>query len=467
MGCGSCGITQGAVHAGCRSNGNCGTVGCNKLNTYDWFREIELPDSYSPFDIIEVRFKGSRKEFFKNVNHLELYTGDAIVVESDIGHDVGHVSLTGELVRLQLRKAEMTEENQGIKKIYRLATDSDKEKYTDYKAREPHTLERARTIALELRLEMKLSDIEFQADGRKVIFFYTAEERVDFRELIKRYANEFKTRIEMRQISYREEASRLGGIGSCGRELCCSTWLTDYKIVNISSARYQNLSINMLKLSGQCGRLKCRLNYELDTYMDALTEFPGTDKISLNTKIGTATLQKVDILKKMMWFSYQDKSGDWIPMPVARANEIIAMNKRGEIPDTLVDRPQGAELMPKTSYKVDDMLEDSSLTRLEERSRERRREENRSKDRRSDNRNAQPQGKFRNQEGNNRNRNDSGRPGNREQRNFPPQGNNPQRRDQQQNQQRDQRNRQGNKPFQNRDNRPKGPQQPPRDDTNK
>ena len=309
-------------------------------------------------------------------------------MESDLGHDIGHVSLTGELVRLQLRKAELTENSPNIKKIYRVATDSDKEKYTEFKAKEPSTLEKARTIALELKLEMKLSDIEFQADGKKVIFFYTAEERVDFRELIKRYATDFKTRIEMRQISYREEASRLGGIGSCGRELCCSTWLTDYKIVNISAARFQNLSINMLKLSGQCGRLKCCLNYELDTYMESLGQFPGTEKVTVNTKIGTANLQKIDILKKMMWFAYQDKPGDWIPIPADKVTEIIEKNKRGEIPETLVDRPLGAEIMSKTSYKVDDMLEDSSITRMEDKNKERKQGERNFRDRnRPDNRN--------------------------------------------------------------------------------
>ncbi|MCB9252018.1 MAG: Signal peptidase-like protein [Flavobacteriales bacterium] len=383
MGCGSCGTTTGGKPKGCKSNGTCGTTGCNKLNTYDWFKDIELPEYYKPFDIIELRFKGSRKEFFKNVNQLELYTGDAVVVESDLGHDLAHVSLTGELVRLQLKKADLTEDHASIKKIYRIASESDIERYVEFKAKEGATLERARTIALELKLEMKLSDIEFQADGRKVIFFYTAEERVDFRELIKRYANEFKTRIEMRQISYREEASRLGGIGSCGRELCCSTWFTDYKVVNISAARFQNLSINMLKLSGQCGRLKCCLNFELDTYMEAVKKFPATEKLTVQTKVGSATLQKIDILKQMMWFAYKDKPGDWIPMEVAQVNELVAKNKAGEIPETLIDRPVGAEIVSKTSYKVDDMLEDSSISRMEERDREQKKKNKRFRDNRN------------------------------------------------------------------------------------
>jgi len=434
MGCESCGTTSGGSPKGCKSNGSCGTSSCNKLNTYDWFKDIDLPENYTPFDIIEIRFKGSRKEFFKNVNNLELYTGDAVVLESDLGHDIGHVSLTGELVRLQLRKAELNEDSQAIKKIYRIATEADKEKYTEYKAKEPSTLEKARTIALELKLEMKLSDIEFQADGRKVIFFYTAEERVDFRELIKRYAGDFKTRIEMRQISYREEASRLGGIGSCGRELCCSTWLTDYKIVNISAARFQNLSINMLKLSGQCGRLKCCLNYELDTYMEALGEFPGTEKVIVNTKIGTANLQKIDILKRMMWFSYQDKPGDWIPLEVDKVKEIIEKNKRGELPDTLVDRPLGAEIMSKTTYKVDDMLEDSSITRMEDKNREKRRD-NKGDRNKPDNRNKPNNQRQPNSNPNNQNRpnaetsaipnqNNRNRPNNDRPRNPAPNSNN-------------------------------------------
>ena len=485
MGCGSCGTTTGGAPSGCKSNGSCGTSSCNKLNTYDWFKDIDLPENYTPFDIIEIRFKGSRKEFFKNVNNLELYTGDAVVVESDLGHDIGHVSLTGELVRLQLRKAELMEDSPAIKKIYRIASEADKEKYTEFKAKEPSTLEKARTIALELKLEMKLSDIEFQADGKKVIFFYTAEERVDFRELIKRYAADFKTRIEMRQISYREEASRLGGIGSCGRELCCSTWLTDYKIVNISAARYQNLSINMLKLSGQCGRLKCCLNYELDTYMESLGEFPGTEKVTVTTKIGLATLQKIDILKKMMWFAYQDKPGDWIPIAADKVTEIIEKNKRGEFPETLVDRPLGAELMSKTTYKVDDMLEDSSINRMEDKNKERKqgdrnfrdrnRPDNRNKNQNPNNRNNPNNDRPRNPNQNNPNPNNQNRPNQNRHDNRPgnPNANNPNRpnNDRPRNPNQDNRpnnpnNRNNNRPGNQNPNRPNNPNQPNRPPNN-
>ncbi|MCC6720642.1 MAG: hypothetical protein IT243_00440 [Bacteroidia bacterium] len=394
MGCGTCSTTK----KGCGNSNIYGTVGCNKLNTYDWLSDIEMPDNFTPFDIVEIRFKGSRKEFYRNTNKIELCSGDAVVTESEMGHDIGHVSLTGELVKLQLKKARITEDSPQIKKIYRIASEGDIVKYNEYKEKEAATLEKARTIALEQKLEMKLSDIEFQGDGKKVIFFYTAEDRVDFRELIKRYATEFKTRIEMRQISYREEASRLGGIGSCGRELCCSTWFTDFKVVNISAAKHQNLSINMLKLSGQCGRLKCCLNYELDTYLEAINDFPSIEKIILKTKIGTASLQKVDILKKMTWFSYSDNQGEWIPVKLNKVKEVLEKNKNGIFPETLVERPMGAEVQSKTAYKVDDMLEDSKIDRLENKNRQKQKNRNTN--------NSQPNNNNqRNKRHNNKNRN--------------------------------------------------------------
>ncbi len=367
MGCGNCGSTQNGdscTSPGCGSNGDCSTGGCNKLNTYDWLNHMVLPSDYDPFNVIEVRFKGSRKEFYRNAENLEIYTGDTIVVESDFGHDVGEVSLSGELVRLQLKKNGIDENSEVIRKIYRIASDRDKEKYTEAKAKESSTLERARTIAMGMKLAMKLSDIEFQGDSRKVIFYYTAEKRVDFRALIKQYASEFKTRIEMRQVSYREEASRLGGIGSCGRELCCSTWLTDYKVVNMGAAKNQNLSINMLKLSGQCGRLKCCLNYELETYLEALSEFPREDDLFLETDAGSARLQKTDILKRMLWFSYPGSS-DWIAVELERVNEIRELNKNGQKPETLIDKPFGAEIINKFA-PAPDLISDQDINRYDE-----------------------------------------------------------------------------------------------------
>jgi cell fate regulator YaaT (PSP1 superfamily) len=339
-------------------------MACNKLNTYNWLNHMVLPSDFKPFNIVEVRFKGSRKEFYRNEDNIDLYTGQSVVVESDMGHDLGHVSLSGELVRLQLKKAGLREDDKVIRKIYRLSSEKDREVYTEQKAKEPSTLERARTIAMEMKLAMKISDIEFQGDGRKVIFFYTSEERVDFRQLIKQYASEFKTRIEMRQVSYREEASRLGAIGSCGRELCCSTWLTDYKVVSMSTARSQNLSINMLKLSGQCGRLKCCLNYELDTYLEALREFPKNDRLKLETAIGPAYLQKTDILKRMLWFSYP-KSTDWVAIHLDRVNEIVELNKNGEKPETLVDTQIASTIIEKVG-PAPDLISDQSLNRMDE-----------------------------------------------------------------------------------------------------
>lgn len=340
MGCGSCSTTGGGCSPkGCKNNGTCGTSGCNKLNVYDWLGDMQQPANYKPFNIIEIRFKGSRKEFFRNTNNLELYTGDKVVLDSDMGYDIGEVSLTGELVRLQLKKNNLDESAENIRNIQRVANEKDLQRYNEAKDREAHTLERARTIALELKLEMKLSDIEFQGDGKKVIFFYTAESRVDFRELIKKYAEEFKVRIEMRQIGYRHEAARLGGIGSCGRELCCSTWFSDFKQVNTSAARYQNLSINMLKLSGQCGKLKCCLNFELDTYLEAMEAFPKSKNVKLEMVDGVAYMQKIDILKKLMWFSV-DSTGSWVSLPVSKVNEFISMNERGEKIPALIDREE-------------------------------------------------------------------------------------------------------------------------------
>ena len=367
MGCENCathGAEKGVKPSGCKSNGFCTSGGCNKLNTYDWLKDMVYPSSYQPFDIVEVRFKGSRKEFYRNSDTPEVMTGDAVVVESDFGHDLGYVSLSGELVRLQLKKKGLSPEDESIRKIYRKASDKDLEKYNEVKEKESETLEQARTIAMSMKLEMKLSDIEFQGDGRKVIFFYTAEGRVDFRELVRRYASEFKTRIEMRQVSYREEASRLGGIGSCGRELCCSTWLTDYKVVSMGSAKSQNLSINMLKLSGQCGRLKCCLNYELETYLEALKEFPRQDRLVLETEKGKAWLQKTDILKRLMWFSYPNTT-DWTAIELDRVNEIIEMNKKGELPESLIDLSFAIETLELLEPAAD-LISDQSLTRMDD-----------------------------------------------------------------------------------------------------
>jgi len=323
-GCSSCGTTSGGT-GGCQNNGTCGTSDCNKMNSFDWLTQMGIPQ-LDTFDIVEVKFKGGRKEYFRNVDYLALNTGDPVVVDVPSGHHIGYVSLQGELVRLQMQKRKVRNDD-NITRIYRVATQKDMEKWEEAKAREIPTLYRCKQIVDEYRLNMKMSDVEFQADNSKATFYYSAEDRIDFRELIKSLAGEFKVRVEMRQISLRQEAGRLGGIGVCGRELCCSTWLVDFKNVTTSAARYQNLSLNPGKLSGQCGRLKCCLNYELDTYMEAIKDIPQVDK-PLLTEQGPAKLQKTDIFRKLMWFNY-NHDNDWISITCDRVREIQALNEQG------------------------------------------------------------------------------------------------------------------------------------------
>ncbi len=374
MGCGSC-SSGGCVPAGCKSNGSCMTGGgCSKLDVYDWFSNVDMPSNYKAFNILEVRFKGSRKDFYRNTDNIYVEAGELVCVESGTGgYDVGHVTMTGELVRMQMKKRGVAVDAPEIKKLYRKASTIDVDKWKLAKSLEYETMHRARKIIIELKLDMKLSDVDYQGDKTKATFYYTAEDRVDFRELIKKLAEEFKVRIEMRQIGMRQEASRLGGIGSCGRELCCSTWLTDFKTVSTSAARYQNLSLNTLKLAGQCGKLKCCLNYELDTYMDALKDFPDDIK-EIKTKRGSAYLQKTDIFKKMMWFSYRHDEA-WIPLHVSRVNSIIAMNKNNEYPDDLSD----VVIVPKLVEKVldyENVVGQDSLTRMDERNRKKKNNRN-------------------------------------------------------------------------------------------
>lgn len=377
MGCGSCSTGSGCAPAGCKSNGSCLTNGCSKLDVYDWLSEMDMPVNYKPFNIVEIKFKGSRKEFFVNNDNLYIENGDLVVVETATGgYDVGHVSLTGELVRMQLTRRRVKEEDV-LKKIYRRATPADVDKWKAAKDMEWETMHSARKLALSLNLSMKLSDVDYQADKTKATFYYTAEGRVDFRELIKKMAESFRIRIEMRQIGMRQEASRLGGIGSCGRELCCSTWLTDFKTVSTSAARYQNLSLNTLKLAGQCGKLKCCLNYELDTYMDALKHIPENVNV-LKTKKGDARLQKTDIFKKQMWFSYPGEES-WIPVPLDRVREIQKLNKEGVFPEDLVIFVDDEEEIPAKALDYENVVGQDSLTRLDERNRKKNKNRNKNK----------------------------------------------------------------------------------------
>ncbi len=333
MGCGSCGTGVNGKPSGCKSNGGCSSGGCNRMNVYDWLNGMPLFDGAKPFPIIVVSFnKGSRKEFYRNNTHHILSKNDWVTVEGVGGYDIGQISLTGELVKLQLKKYSLYEQAV-VKRILHPSTAEELQQNTLQKEREAELLIRARAIARGLNLEMKLCEVEVQSDSKKGTFFYTADQRVDFRELIKLFANDFKMKVEMRQIGARQESGKVGGIGSCGRELCCSTWLTDFKSVNTTAARYQNLSINQTKLSGQCGRLKCCLNYELDTYMDALSVFPEHAEI-LELVKGNATLQKRDIFKNLMWYSFSDNNKQY-PLTITRVKEIQKLNKAGQKADDL------------------------------------------------------------------------------------------------------------------------------------
>lgn len=396
MGCGSCSsgggcgtTTVSGTPAGCQNNGSCMTSGCNKLDVYDWLSDMDMPSNYKPFNIVEVRFKGSRKDFFINVDNLYLEMGEMVIVEpSTGGYDVGHVSLTGELVRLQLKKNNVTPE-MVTKKIYRKPNEVDVEKYNAAKDLEWETMHKARKLALDLGLSMKISDVDYQGDKTKATFYYTAEGRVDFRELIKKMAEAFRIRIEMRQIGMRQEASRLGGIGSCGRELCCSTWLTDFKTVSTSAARYQNLSLNTLKLAGQCGKLKCCLNYELDSYMDALKDIPNNiDRIE--TQKGVAYLQKTDIFKKMMWFSFPGAE-NWIATPVQQVKELVEMNKQGIKPEAISSVIDTEEIREEkiVNYDYENVVGQDSLTRLDDRNKRKKKRKTKSNNAKPENKNSQ------------------------------------------------------------------------------
>ena len=342
MSCGSCNTKPG-VPSGCGSHGSCASGSCNKMNTHDWLSNIPIPGIDSRYPIAEVAFKnGQRKGYFYN-HHTDIHTGDMVCVESVVGMDIGKITLSGELVRLQLKKLEKNE-RQVEKKIIRIATEEELKKMGEFRNKEKESLIKARAIARTLKLDMKISDVEYQGDGKRAIFYYIADGRVDFRELIKVYAREFNVKVEMKQIGARQEAGLIGGFGSCGRELCCSTWLTDFKNVNINVARYQNLSINQVKLSGQCGRLKCCLNFELDTYIEALRDFPKHADI-LKTERGDAYLNKTDIFKYLMWYSYKGSTKIY-PLTVEQVNEILEKNKKGEMPPDL-DKIK-ADIAPKT-----------------------------------------------------------------------------------------------------------------------
>lgn len=332
MGCGNCGT--GSKPGGCKSNGSCGTNSCNRMNAYDWLVNLPISDSKTACRVIEISFSnGTRKDFYRNSTLQYFEKGDMVAVEGIAGFDVGEVQLSGEIVRIQMKKKSVDEFSGEMKRILRPATERDLDLLRQNKAREPEALIRTRAITRQLRLNMKMSQVEFQADGKKATFFYIADDRVDFRELIKILAAEFRVKVEMRQIGARQESGKVGGIGSCGRELCCATWLTDFKSVNTAAARYQNLSINQTKLSGQCGRLKCCLNYELDTYLDALQGFPENADM-LQVSRGTATLIKKDIFKNLMWYVLPDSNKQY-PLTIERVRKIKSLNAQNIVPEEM------------------------------------------------------------------------------------------------------------------------------------
>jgi len=363
MSCNSCSTGKDGQPKGCKSNGTCGTDSCNKLTVFDWLANMSLPQGEAPFIGVEVRFKNGRKQYYRNTENLTLSIGDVVATQAASGHDIGMVTLTGELVRIQMKRKKVNINNEDdVLKIYRKANQKDIDIWSAARDKEEPMKVKARQFAIDLKLKMKISDIEYQGDASKATFYYTAEERVDFRELIKLFAKEFRTRIEMKQVGFRQEAARLGGIGSCGRELCCSTWLTDFRSVSTSAARYQQLSLNPLKLAGQCGKLKCCLNYELDAYLDALKAFPKTD-VKLYTEKGTAVCQKTDIFKGHMWYAYEGDWMNWHKLTTTQANEIIAVNKKKQKVASL--EIYASELLEDAKVEFENVVGQDSLTRFD------------------------------------------------------------------------------------------------------
>jgi len=373
MACGSCGTGEDGKPRGCKSNGACTSGGCEKLSVFDWLSNMTLPGNETPFNIYEVRFKNGRKHFFKNTERLTISMGDVVAVEGSPGHDIGVVSLGGELVKVQMKKRKVSIDSEEIKKIYRKASQRDIEIWEKARNREQETQKRGREILGRLGLKMKLSDVEFQGDGNKATFYYTAEARVDFRQLIKDLAGAFSIRVEMKQVGARQEAARLGGVGSCGRELCCSTWLTDFRKVTTSAARYQQLSLNPLKLAGQCGKLKCCLNFELDTYLDALNDFPKQEKI-LKTESGDAEFVKMDIFKKLLWYTYKENRSKWYKLSLEQVQEIIDLNNKNEVSIPLEDYE--SEIEEVVAVDFENVVGQDSLTRFDTPKKNRRRNRN-------------------------------------------------------------------------------------------
>ncbi len=364
-------IHRGCCENDCRENPNENSdriisyfSKCSKLDDYNWLRG--LPETGKETDIVEIRFKNTRKGFYRNVNQLRLNRGDIVAVEASPGHDIGVITLTGNLVLKQLYKYGIHPDSEDIRKVYRKAKEADLDKWKEAIKKEHETMIRSRTFADRLKLDMKIGDVEYQGDKTKAIFYYIADERVDFRQLIKDLAEAFRVRIEMKQIGARQEAGRIGGIGSCGRELCCATWITNFVSVTTAAARYQEVSLNPQKLAGQCGKLKCCLNYEVTSYVDAQKDFPDRN-IILKTKQGEAYFQKTDIYRGIFWYSFDKGSAtNLIPVSVERVKEIIKLNKKNVIPENLIDFE---EIADNQEDDYSDVIGQDSLTRFEDKRR--------------------------------------------------------------------------------------------------
>lgn len=368
MGCSNCSNrVNDQLPAGCKNNGACGIGGCDKLPGFNWLSNMEPSSSHSDYKFIEARFKSTRKAFYETKRELDLQVGQPIMVEAQSGYDIGVVSLVGELARIRKEKKSRDKSKDPIRKVLRKPTETDIKRWVEARKREKETMIRSRQIALALGLEMKITDVEFQGDASKATFYYTADERVDFRTLIVKLAEAFRIKVEMRQIGARQEAGRVGGIGSCGRELCCSSWLTDFRTVQTSAARYQQLAINPQKLAGQCGKLKCCLNYELDSYLEAIKDFPLAET-KLETEKGIANLFKMDLFKKVIWFIYQDdQTSSPVEVPLKRVKEILNLNKKGKKPESLI-----SIITSKKLPDYDNVVGQDSLTRFDKKKTKRR-----------------------------------------------------------------------------------------------
>lgn len=414
MSCSTCSNnkTEDGVPRGCKSNGSCATGACSRMTVYNWLNDLEIPTGKSLFDGIEVTFKNGRKGFYVNQKNLTLYVGDTVVVEGSPGYDVGVVTMIGELVKHQMVRKNVKPTTRELKKIFRKASEADVEKWKEARSLEYETMHKARVMAHNLGLKMKLGDVEYQGDKTKAIFYYTAEERVDFRELIKVMADQFKIRIEMKQIGARQEAGRLGGIGVCGRELCCSSWMSDFQTVSTSAARYQQLSLNPQKLAGQCGKLKCCLNFELDQYMESLKSFPDVRK-PLQTKAGNGIHIKTDVFKQKMWFLVETEKGpnEIVPLTINTIFEIQELNKKGKKPESLKSFMVIEEPVVEPSYE--NVVGQDDLTRFDQmfqkKKRKKKKRNNNQQPQNSNNPNNKSGASKQNNGGRNRNNNNKGR----------------------------------------------------------